>query len=350
MECCGSGGAGGKVSKEIDEKIREERETSRLKIKLLLLGTGDSGKSTFLKQMKVLHANGFSEAELERYREALRFNCLSSIQTILDAYELAQSIGKAKKRKGLTEQIDQVRAVNELTEEAAPIVQALWARKEIKEIFDRRAEFRIQVPSSSPYYFDNAARFAAEDFLPTNEDIFRVKIRTTGASDLIFETEGIEFTLVDVGGQRSERRKWLHCFDNVTSVLFLAALDEYDMVLEEDNRQNRLTESLTLFSQVSGSQFFENSSWILFLNKTDLFRDKILKAPLSGFFADSPKESDFDASLAFMTRKYVDSFRGPGQLYHYATCNIDTRATEKIFVAVRDTIISSAIRENEGKL
>lgn len=39
--------------------------------------------------------------------------------------------------------------------------------------------------------------------------------------------------MVDVGGQRSERRKWIHCFENVTSIMFLVALSEYDQVLVE---------------------------------------------------------------------------------------------------------------------
>lgn len=39
--------------------------------------------------------------------------------------------------------------------------------------------------------------------------------------------------IVDVGGQKSERRKWIHCFENVTSLIFLASLSEYDQVLEE---------------------------------------------------------------------------------------------------------------------
>jgi hypothetical protein len=32
------------------------------------------------------------------------------------------------------------------------------------------------------------------------------------------------------GGQRNERRKWIHCFENVTAVIFVAALSEYDQV------------------------------------------------------------------------------------------------------------------------
>jgi len=54
-------------------------------------------------------------------------------------------------------------------------------------------------------------------------------------------------SMVDVGGQRSERRKWIHCFENVTSIMFLVALSEYDQVLVESDNEV-LTLSLSLLS------------------------------------------------------------------------------------------------------
>ena len=49
------------------------------------------------------------------------------------------------------------------------------------------------------------------------------------------------YRMVDVGGQRSERRKWIHCFENVTSIIFLVALSEYDQILfESDNEVYRV--------------------------------------------------------------------------------------------------------------
>ena len=45
------------------------------------------------------------------------------------------------------------------------------------------------------------------------------------------------YRMVDVGGQRSERRKWIHCFENVTSIMFLVALSEYDQVLVESDNE-----------------------------------------------------------------------------------------------------------------
>ena len=47
--------------------------------------------------------------------------------------------------------------------------------------------------------------------------------------------------MFDVGGQRSERKKWIHCFESVTSIIFCTALSEYDQVLLEERQQVRLT-------------------------------------------------------------------------------------------------------------
>ena len=45
--------------------------------------------------------------------------------------------------------------------------------------------------------------------------------------------------MFDVGGQRSERKKWIHCFESVTSIIFCTALSEYDQVLREEKSQVR---------------------------------------------------------------------------------------------------------------
>jgi hypothetical protein len=128
--------------------------------------------------------------------------------------------------------------------------------------------------------------------------------------------------LVDVGGQRNERRKWAHFFDSVTAVLFMAALDECalcsspvltyggltffssnsdDMVLEEDSEQNRMTEAIQLLGSISKMGSFINTTFILFLNKVDLFTKKIETAqkPLDKLFPDYTGGADAQAASAY---------------------------------------------------
>jgi guanine nucleotide-binding protein G(i) subunit alpha len=93
-------------------------------------------------------------------------------------------------------------------------------------------------------------------------------------------------SMFDVGGQRSERKKWIHCFEAVTSIIFCVALSEYDQVLLEESKQNRMLESLILFESVINSRWFVRSSIILFLNKVDIFKSKLAKVRLDRYFPD----------------------------------------------------------------
>ena len=68
---------------------------------------------------------------------------------------------------------------------------------------------------------------------------------------------GLSVHLVDVGGQRSERKKWLHCFASVDAVVFVAALSEYDQSLAEDPKVNRVQESVKLFGSVCSVKWFK---------------------------------------------------------------------------------------------
>jgi hypothetical protein len=152
-------------------------------------------------------------------------------------------------------------------------------------------------------FLDKLDKVLVEDFLPSQDDVLRARVRTTGVGELVFTVgDGVicryvlvplllsPFSLffvivltlpsflcrmVDVGGQRSERRKWIHFFEGVTAVIFFASLSEYDQTLQEAKTVNRMHESLTLFKEVCNCQWFSNTNIILFLNKRDLFEEKI---------------------------------------------------------------------------
>jgi guanine nucleotide-binding protein subunit alpha, other len=77
-------------------------------------------------------------------------------------------------------------------------------------------------------------RLFAPNYAPTSQDILQCRVRTTGITETVFRLGGQEMLVVDVGGQKSERRKWIHCFQDVTCILFLANLSGYDQCLAED--------------------------------------------------------------------------------------------------------------------
>lgn len=83
-------------------------------------------------------------------------------------------------------------------------------------------------------YFNAIDRMADPAYLPTDQDILRSRVKTTGITETMFKVGELTYRLFDVGGQRSERKKWIHCFENVTALVFLVSLSEYDQMLYED--------------------------------------------------------------------------------------------------------------------
>ena len=121
--------------------------------------------------------------------------------------------------------------------------------------------------------------------------------------------------MFDVGGQRSERKKWIHCFENVTSIIFCVALSEYDQVLLEETTQNRMIESLVLFDSVVNSRWFMRTSIILFLNKVDLFKKKLGRSPLATYFPDYSGGNDVNRAAKYLLWRFNQVNRAHLNLY-----------------------------------
>ena len=77
-------------------------------------------------------------------------------------------------------------------------------------------------------------RLTLKDYVPTQDDVLRTRVKTTGIVEINFAYKSLGFKMFDVGGQRSERKKWIHCFEGVTAIIFCVALSAYDLVLAED--------------------------------------------------------------------------------------------------------------------
>jgi len=201
---------------------------------------------------------------------------------------------------------------------------------------------KFHLNDTADYFFDEIERISLEDYLPTEKDVLRARIRSTGIEEAEFTFEKLAFSLIDVGGQRSERRKWIHCFDNVTAVLFCAAISEYDQMLREDGAQNRLNEALVLFQEISNSHLFANGSIILFLNKTDLFEKKIDKVPLTIWMSDYQGESIDDAK-AYIKQQFVKLTSH--NIYTHYTCALDTRNIQIVITAIREELLKGSMLE-----
>merc|ERR1711892_683817 len=146
-------------------------------------------------------------------------------------------------------------------------IKLLWADTGIQNCFAQRST--LQIPDSAKFFLDNIERVTADDFIPTDEDILLSRKQTSGIIEYQFTLDmssNFSFRLIDVGGQRGERRKWAHVFESVTAIIFLVAISEYDQVLMEDLETNRLLESKRLFREIISNKWFKDTHIILFLN------------------------------------------------------------------------------------
>merc|ERR1712130_825176 len=100
------------------------------------------------------------------------------------------------------------------------------------------------------------------------------------------------FKMIDVGGQRAERRKWLHVFSGIDVVIYVMSLSAYDQVLYEDHNTRCFNETLNLFQKTANNKAFKNTDFIVFLNKNDIFQEKIKKIPFTVY------QPDFDENMA----------------------------------------------------
>ncbi|KAJ8262814.1 hypothetical protein COCON_G00152710 [Conger conger] len=336
-----------RINEEIEKRLRQDKKDSRRELKLLLLGTGESGKSTFIKQMRIIHGSGYTEEDKRGFIKLVFQNVYTAIQSMIRAMEtlsIAYTDSQNSSNAALVLEVE-VDVVESMDPKQADAIRALWADPGIQECYDRRREY--QLSDSAKYYLADMDRIADPQYVPTQQDILRVRVPTTGIIEYPFDLESVIFRMVDVGGQRSERRKWIHCFENVTSIIFLVALSEYDQVLVECDNENRMEESKALFKTIITYPWFQSSSVILFLNKTDILEEKILYSDLATYFPEytgPPKETK--PAQEFILKMYQD--QNPDKektLYSHFTCATDTENIRFVFVAVKDTILRHNLKE-----
>jgi len=244
-----------------------------------------------------------------------------------------------KKNKKHAQQIQSITpTLDQWNEELASIIKQLWEDPGIQETYEQRSKFQLN--DSTKYFMDSIDRISQEGFLPTPEDILRSRVKTVGAVEEKFEIDNITFRMVDVGGQRAERRKWLPCFSDVTSVLFIVGVSEYDQKLREDSSQNRMTEAVALFEQVCNSSYFRKTNFILFFNKTDLLQEKLDKVDLSVLFPTYEGGKDIEKAKTFIVNRFIEKNHSPHEIYFHFTCAVDTESFGKIFNNVKDALIT----------
>lgn len=297
--------------------------------------------------MRIIHGAGYSEEDKRGFTKLVYQNIFTAMQALVRAMDTLKILYRDEQNQAnalLIREVD-VEKVTTFELRYVDAIKTLWGDPGIQECYDRRREY--QLSDSAKYYLTDVDRIATSGYLPTQQDVLRVRVPTTGIIEYPFDLENIIFRMVDVGGQRSERRKWIHCFENVTSIMFLVALSEYDQVLVESDNENRMEESKALFRTIITYPWFHNSSVILFLNKKDLLEDKVQRSHLVDYFPefDGPQR-DAQAAREFILKMFVDLNPDSDKIiYSHFTCATDTENIRFVFAAVKDTILQLNLKE-----
>jgi hypothetical protein len=231
---------------------------------------------------------------------------------------------------------------------------------------------------------ENIDRITSKNYLPIIDDILRVREPTTAIIEHKYRIVDTDFLFIDVGGQRSERKKWINCFDSITSILFIASLNDYDLTMTNDElraeknvntKQNRLREALDLFRTIINWKkriykydsknrsapyieeelLFKNIGIILFLNKEDLFNIKILHSPLNQCFTEFDdtkfdKTQRINVAKQFIATKFLecnefDSDEGQRNIYWHYTFALDRNSMEVVIENVKERVMEIMLKD-----
>ena len=155
MRNCQSTSDERKASNKIDAQLMKEGKIrSEKNVKILLLGAGESGKSTIVKQMKIINLGGYSEAEKLNYRNIIYLNICTSIRTFNDALKKLNLVFRDPDNFRIMENFladcDKWKSSGtyEFNSEIGANLSLLWKDSVVEEALARSSEFYL--PDSAP--------------------------------------------------------------------------------------------------------------------------------------------------------------------------------------------------------
>jgi len=331
---------------QINREQQRDQIRDETTVKLLFLGAGGSGKSTLFKQLRLLYGDGLQEVQRSEYISNIHGNLINGIKTLLEGnLNLADDRKIKRCEEKLEKLIEGITNKDKVSSETSKVIQMAWADPGMQEAWTNRSELQLQ--DSLAYFVANVERISSPGYIPNMDDVLNVRAVTTGIVEEEMSINGKQFHIVDVGGQRSERRKWINCFDDVTGLIFVASLISYNQVLYEDETTNRMKESLNLFKNTvvgKGGKNFQKACIVLFLNKNDLFTEVIKNYPITKCFTSYKGPLTEEDQYNYIMQKYK-SMVAPREIFVHRTCATNTDQIEVIFNIVNLEIIKRALTE-----
>ncbi|TPX41929.1 hypothetical protein SeLEV6574_g05852 [Synchytrium endobioticum] len=329
----------------IDKLIEQAASSRKREVNILLLGAGEAGKTTVLKQMQLLHKRNCQST----------FGDSERIQTRL---KICDGMTKLDIPYGNPENARQKFILSDGGPDFIPVtadaIRALWNDTGIQECYRRSNEYQLHDTAKYNRLHTNRPRhpgmshqdnghtrqvsllIMSEDGVEFASVAMIAKVYILG--EFIFEEEKLTLRVVDVGGQRSERRKWVSCFEDITATIFVAAISEYDQVLQEDESKNRMEEAIRLFDQIINSRWFLTTHVILFLNKVDILETKYQERGDDSIKRHWPdyKGTSLEDAINFFKARFLEVNGHKNKMIHaHTTCATDQESIAVVIESVK---------------
>ncbi|XXQ30374.1 G-protein alpha subunit [Plasmodiophora brassicae] len=344
----------------ITRNLERDRQREARVPRVLFLGCGESGKSTLCKQLRFLHGVPYPTGELVQCRAMIHQMAINDVYRLV----LAASSASVRERLGAglvfphnvqkamykVQQWSMDGMPERLTDDVVACIYAIWMDPGIRRVYDHRELFHMS--ENVQHFFDKIATIALPSWLPSEMDILISRVKTTGIHDEVIVTEGTMIRIIDVGGQRSERRKWLNALSDVHVVMFVVAGSDYDLKCVEDNTTNRALESLDVFKQVCKAPSLREAGLVVLFNKTDLFKKKLKGVPFGEHMAGYRGDGSFASASQYYRDLYQTAFDSVCAELHiksrplkfYDTTAIDKDNIKLVFHSAKSYILQQLLR------
>ena len=198
-------------------------------------------------------------------------------------------------------------------------------------------------------FFESLARIADPDYIPTDLDVVRCEKRTPAVKESSTIINSITYRFFECKVYSHFMKKFKSCFENMTLIMFVADISQYDREPDEHGISPSLLDTLEIFDSFCKSKWYLESPILLILNKAALFKAKLVYSPLEKYFPDYKGGSAYDAACEYVLNRFVYlNQHDERQIYaHFVSGISDTGVYKFVTAAANDTIIQEHLRNLE---
>lgn len=334
-------------SDENDRVLSSARTKDEEIRKILLYGTGESGKSTLFKQLTIQFGTGFSLEDSKEFVRVIHWNIIDSMQKLI--FHCDGDLGSIKGKKAVQagEQVTMLNGSEVIDIEIGKCIKRLWQDPGVQEVYEKRNQFERRILESSKLFFDEIDGICQPNWLPEPRHILAARVRTTGIVEGEFDINQHKIQFFDVGGQKNERTKWIHYFEKITAIIFVVGLSSFDQI-SDDTKKNALLEAIDLFQNIANSQWFQNTPIIVFLNKRDIFQEKLATSgKFSSYFPSYAGNNSYDDCLSFIKLQFESRNKSPKRrVFVYEICALNADEVSRLVgLVVQDHLVTQSFED-----